>query len=464
MKATNKLQRVRPTQLSSSEHGKLPPQDIELEQIVLGAIMLEKSALIQVKEILKAEVFYNQIHQTMYNAIIQLDVENKPIDIMTVKDKLKKNGELESVGGSYYITQLTSRLASSANIESYAHILLQKYLQRELIKFSSQILNEAYDETIDVLELIERCSSDFNIIAEIPNGKSNKMVFVEILTLAISELEKREIMAKQNKLNGIPTGIVKLNHLLNGFQNGDLIIIASRPGMGKTAFSLFFSRVAVKATKKVLYFSLEMDKRHLCDRILIAESGVPADRYRSGYISKSERRLIEDTAAEIFDFKIFIDDKSGVKINYIRTQAQIAKRKNECDMIVIDYLQLIDATAENKSYNREAEIAVISRKCKQIAKELQVPALLLCQLSRNCENRGGDKKPMLSDLRESGAIEQDADIVIFPFRPDYYNLKDSNGDDLTGVGELIIAKHRNGLTGSIPFRHNDSITDFYDYE
>jgi len=442
--------------------GKIAPQAIDMEEAVLGAIMIEKNAIDDVFPILKEKYLYKESHQHIFKAILKLHADSEPIDLLTVTESLRRADCLEEVGGPYYISQLTSKVASAANIEYHAQIILQKYLQRAFITYSTRIHQLSFDPNCDVDELMDHAGSELeSIISEVFGNNSNQSYLPELLKQSLKEYDARTQLFKEGKVNGIPTPVNKLTHATNGWQNGDLIIVAGRPSMGKTAFVLACLNQAAKVNKKVAMFSLEMSGVRLTDRMLCGEADVMPERFRAGCLNSSELNDIEKAAGRLYNLGVYIDDNSGASMDYIKNRSRILHRKGECDLIIIDYLQLVE-TEKSKSKGREQEVAEMSRKAKLIAKELNVPVMLLAQLNRGLESRS-DKRPMLSDLRESGSIEQDADVVILLYRAEYYGIISDDNGSTRGKGELNIAKQRNGRIGTIYFGYNESLTKIYDY-
>lgn len=425
----------------ASEVGKLPPQAIDIEEAVLGAMMLEKTAINDAIDILQPESFYKEGHQKIFAAIQQLFQDSQPIDILTVTSKLRTNGHLDIVGGPAYIAGLTNRVASSANIEFHARIIQQKFIQRELIGIASNTIRDAYEETADVFDLLDKTESGLYKITQGNIRKDYRKMF-ELIHEAIDELEK----AKKNAdgVSGVPSGFSDLDRVTSGWQKSDMIVLAARPGMGKTAFVLSMARnAAVRFNKPVAVFSLEMSAIQLVNRLISAEAELESDKIRKGNLQPHEYEQMHVRIKGLSEAPLFIDDTPALSIFELRAKCRRLKQQHGIEMIIIDYLQLMTAGGEGKG-NREQEISTISRSIKQIAKELDVPIIALSQLSRSVETRGGDKKPMLSDLRESGAIEQDADIVAFIYRPEYYDLTEIDGIPTKGMAQIIIAKHRNG--------------------
>lgn len=434
-----------------NELGKIPPQAIDLEQAVLGAMMLEKNAVTDTIDILKSSSFYDPKHQYIYGAIRHLFGSSSPIDLLTVINQLKINGELEAAGGAAYISQLTSRVASTAHVEYHARVISEKYIKRELIRMSSEVIKEAYDDTMDVFDVLNTAEGELFKIAENNMGK-HVDIMQNVVRQAIEEIEK----ASQNKsgISGIPTGFIDLDKLTSGWQRSDMIVIAARPAMGKTAFVLSMARnTAVDHNMGVALFSLEMSSVQLVKRLIASESRLSAEKLRKGDLREHEFQQLHTRISKLATAPLYIDDTPGISVFDLRAKCRRLKMQYNIDMVIIDYLQLMTAGGNKGSGNREQEISTISRSIKEIAKELNIPIIALSQLSRSVEQRGGDKRPVLSDLRESGAIEQDADIVSFIYRPEYYGfMEDEAGNSNQGVGEIIVAKHRNGALDSVRLR------------
>ena len=439
--------------------GKLPPQAIELEEAVLGALMIEKDALNAVIDILHPESFYKEAHQKIFRAIHNLFHNTEPIDILTVTQSLKKSGELDIVGGPYYITQLTNRVASAANIEYHSRIILEKFIQRELIRISSEIVKEAYEDTSDVLMLLDKAEKNLFAIAE-GNLRRN---YEDIKALIAKNFKKiEEASTQKSGVTGVPSGFTELDRITAGWQKSDLIIMAARPGMGKTAFVLSLARnAAIKFNKPVAFFSLEMSSVQLVNRLISSETELQSDKLRRGQLANHEWEQLNSKIVPLTQAPIFIDDTPSLSILELRAKCRRLVAERKIELIIIDYLQLMVAGFDNRNFNREQEISTISRSLKSIAKELDVPIIALSQLSRAVESRGGSKKPQLSDLRESGAIEQDADLVMFIYRPDYYGLtEDEEHNNVNGMAEIIVAKNRNGALKSVQLKFIHQLTKF----
>jgi replicative DNA helicase len=444
----------------SESLGKLPPQALDLEEAVLGALMLEKGALNAVVEFLKPEHFYSEQHQEIYRAIIELFKGSEPVDMRTVVNQLRKDGKLELVGGAYYIAELTSRVSSGANIEYHARVVIEMAIKRNLIQIASQIHHDAYEDTTDVFELLDKTEQSIFEISD-SNLRKNYDNMRNLMYRAITELQK--LKEHKDGLTGVPSGFSALDRITSGWQNSDLIIIAARPGMGKTAFVVSAMRnAAVEFKKPVAIFSLEMASVQLVNRMISAEAELEGEKIRKGQLAEFEWQQLVHKTNRLSAAPIFIDDTPALTILELRAKCRRLKAEHGIQLIVVDYLQLMRGDIGG---NREQEIASISRALKGIAKELAVPVIALSQLSRGVETRGGDKRPQLSDLRESGSIEQDADLVIFLYRPEYYKITvDEEGMPTQGLGELIISKHRNGSTGSVKLKFIGKFTKFTDYD
>lgn len=461
---TKKRIAVSPVNTTQMGYGKLPPQAVDLEEAVLGALMLEKDALTAVIDILNPQSFYKESHQKIYEAITRLFQKSEPVDILTVTHELKKTGELDVVGGPYFITQLTNRVASAANIEFHARIIMEKHIQRELIRISSETIRDAFEDTSDVFNLLDKAEKNLFEIAE-GNIRKNYETMTELIGKAVKQIE----MAGQQDggVTGVPSGFTELDRTTSGWQKSDLIILAARPGMGKTALVLALARnSAVMFNKPVALFSLEMSSVQLVNRLIASETELPAEKLKKGNLAQHEWQQLNAKINKLTEAPIFIDDTPALSIFELRAKCRRLKAQKDIQMVIIDYLQLMSGgTGERNSGNREQEISAISRALKSIAKELNIPIIALSQLSRAVESRGGDKRPQLSDLRESGAIEQDADMVMFIYRPEYYQLmEDSEGRSNKGLAQVIIAKHRNGSLKDVNLRFIDTLAKFTDYE
>ena len=436
MNTTNRTNRAARAAMTYEQafaiNGNMPPQATEIEESVLGALILDQDALSNSIDIIRPEYFYSEENATIFRVISHLFAEGKPVDILTVSESLKKNGSLEAVGGNYKLVSLTSRITSAAHIEYHVRLLSEKYIQRELIRVSTETLRDAYDETSDVLEIND---SNFN---------SDILGMDTLVRNTIMDIEKNQTLAED--ASGLLTGFRTLDNKIGGFQKGTLVILAARPAMGKTALAINIARnMAVDFHKPVAIFSLEMTASELTSRLISAETSIEGRKFKAnGKLSEAEKEYIREKTNSLVKAPIYIDDNPGLTIFELRAKCRRLKQKYDIQMVFIDYLQLMQGGDAVKGGNREQEISYISRQLKALSKELSIPILALSQLSRAVETRGGSKKPVLSDLRESGAIEQDADIVMFIYRPAYYG---EGGEDDERLAKVIIAKHRAGETG-----------------
>ncbi len=442
--------------------GTVPPQAVELEEAVLGALMLERDSIIAVQEYVTPDAFYTEEHRLIYKAIESLSAELKPIDLYTVTECLKVRGELKKVGGAAYLAQLTQKVGSAANVEFHAKIIAQKYVQRELIRSATEIQRRSYDEDQDVTDLIGYAESEIFKVAE-GHVKRSVQNAKDVLHKAMLQIE--EASKNTSAFNGVPSGFMAVDRVTLGWQPSDLIIIAARPAMGKTAFVLSMARnMAIDHESPVAFFSLEMSSVQLMMRLIIAETGLSGTDLKSGRLTPEQWRHLESATKPLGTAPLFIDDTPALSVFEFRSKARRLKIHNDIKIIIIDYLQLMTGNADSRG-NREQEVAFISRTLKAIAKELNVPIIALSQLSRATETRGGSKRPQLSDLRESGAIEQDADIVAFIHRPEYYGMNtDENGMPTAGMAEIIIAKHRSGAATDVKLRFLKEQTRFMDLD
>lgn len=462
----NKQRARKKPEATNAVFGKLPPQNLEMEEAVLGAIMLEKDKLSDVTEILpKPECFYHDAHQKIYAAILDLMLDGSAIDMLTVTENLRKKGQLESIGGPYTIAKLTNSVVSSANITSHARVVMEKFLQREMIRVSGSILNQSYEEGADVFELLDKAETE---LFEISNNylRNDYKDLGNILIETLKNIE--ESKNRKEELIGVPTGYSHLDHLTAGWQKTDLVILAARPAVGKTAFALNLAINAAMDPLKptaVALFSLEMSCDQLARRMLSMVTEVQLRSISRGQMDDREFLQLTQRSDRLAKAKIFLDDQAGLNIFELRAKCRRLKDKHNINLIIIDYLQLMQGP-NVKGGNREQEISKISRELKGLAKDLQVPIIALSQLSRAVEQRGEKSKmPQLSDLRESGAIEQDADMVMFLYRPEYHGITaDENGDSVEGLTYLSVAKHRNGGLDTLQFRADLSIQKFYEYD
>ncbi|CAI8260068.1 MAG: Replicative DNA helicase [Bacteroidetes bacterium MED-G17] len=437
--------------------GKIPPQALELEEAVLGALMLEKNAAERVMDLLHPNCFYSDKHKVVFEAIKKLFADGEPIDLLTVKNQLAKNGTLEMAGGSVSIARLTNKVASAANLEFHSHLLIEKFIQRSLIQVSTEIGKEAYEETNDAFQLLDNAEKRLYAIKD-ESLKKNFNSIDDLVAKAIEQIESAK--SSSDTITGVPTGFNSLDKITNGFQKSDLIILAGRPGMGKTAFALTAARnAAVMFNKPVAVFSLEMSAVQLVTRLISGEVELSGEKLRQGNLSEFEMEQLLHKMNALSQANIFIDDTPQLTIFDLKAKARRLKQQKNIGLIVIDYLQLMRSD-EGSAKNREQEISHISRSLKGLAKELDIPIIALAQLSRAVEQRP-DKKPILSDLRESGSIEQDADIVGFIYRPEYYGItQDEEGNSMEGIASVDIAKHRNGATKSAFVRFKKEYAKF----
>ncbi len=440
--------------------GILPPQALEIEEAVLGALLIDNTALSEVIDILHKDAFYKEEHKLIFEAIRSLFNESHPIDILTVAAELKQEAKLKIVGGDYYLAHLSQKVSSSAHVEYHARIILQKHIQRELIGISSKIIEKAYDDTTDVLDLLDEAEQQLFNVAQ-GNLKRNYETSESLIKQAIARIEE---IAGQEGLSGVPSGFTAVDRITSGWQPSDLIIIAARPGMGKTAYVLSMARnMAIDHGKRVAFFSLEMSSVQLITRLISSETGLNSEKLRKGNLNDDEWKTLLGGVKDLEHAKLFIDDTPALSVFDLRAKCRRLAANNGLDIIIIDYLQLMTAGSDKKGGgNREQEISTISRSLKSLAKELAIPVIALSQLSRNVESRPS-KKPMLSDLRESGAIEQDADIVSFIYRPEYYGIHEwEDGDPADNQAEFIVAKHRNGSLEDVRLRFEGSLARFSD--
>lgn len=438
------------------ELGKVPPHDIEAEQAILGCMLTDKDSVISAIEVLKEDAFYREDNKAIYSAILGLYARSEPIDIITVKAELVENGNFERVGGLEYLASLPERVPTTANVEKYIKIVDEKAMLRNLINMSNELVALGYDETEEVDKIMDMAEKKVFELSQKKNSKGYSAI-KDVLVESFAKLE--ELYNQKGKISGIPTGFADFDLRTSGLHNSDLIILAARPAMGKSAFAInVATNVAVQAGKGVAIFNLEMSKEQVGNRILCSEAMVDSNKIRTGQVEDEDWVKLASTLGRLSDAPIYIDDTAGISIMEIRAKCRKLKLEKDIGLVVIDYLQLIQGSG-NRNSSREQEISEISRSLKILAKELDIPVIALSQLSRSVEKRD-DKRPMLSDLRESGAIEQDADIVIFLYRDDYYN-EDSPKKN---VAEAILAKHRGGSTGTVDLAWLPSYTKFANLE
>lgn len=447
--------------LGPNDMGKLPPQAIELEDSVLGALMIEKDAYATVADLLRPESFYKDQNRMVYEAIRALAAKDQPIDMLSVAEKLKSLGNLDKAGGIVYLTELTRKVASTAHLAYHAQVVAQKATARELIQMAARVEEAAYDETQDVEELMQVAESDIFEISQ----RAQKRDVTQIDPVIAEAFERMKKASKnEGNISGIPSGFKALDKITSGWQKSDLVIIAARPAMGKTAFVLSMAKnIAVNYHKPVAMFSLEMSNVQLVNRLIMNVCEIEGDKIKNGKLSKQEWSQLEHKINELLGAPIYVDDTPSLSVFELRSKARKLVKEHHIELIIIDYLQLMNASGMTFG-SREQEVSIISRNLKALAKELDIPIIALSQLNRGVEARTGvdGKKPQLSDLRESGAIEQDADMVCFIHRPEYYRLysDEKTGKDLRGLGQIIVAKHRNGATDEIWLRFRSKLAKF----
>jgi replicative DNA helicase len=458
----NKEYKSKNTDPLGSNIGKIPPQALELEEAVLGAIMIDKGATNTVLEILKPECFYSENNKKIFEAITVLFKAMQPVDILTVKEELSRCKQLDEIGGPLYLTKLTGRVASAAHAEFHARIIAQKYIQRELIRIATEIEKKAFDDEEDVDDLLDYSQNELFNLSD-GTIKRETQPIEDVLKDAIEQIKK----AGENVdgLSGVPSGFSDIDRVTSGWQRSDLIIIAARPSMGKTAFVLTMARnIAVNHKRAVGFFSLEMSSVQLVNRLIVAETELKSENIRNGKLSKEDWEVLDSKIKKLENANIYIDDTPAINIFELRSKCRRLVDQRKVELIVIDYLQLMSSTSDNKG-NREQEVSTISRSLKALAKELNIPIIALSQLNRSVETRTGSKRPQLSDLRESGAIEQDADIVIFIHRPEKYGFdKDDQELSTKGLAQIIIAKHRNGAVTDVNLKFIDNYAKFTDWD
>jgi replicative DNA helicase len=439
-----------------------PPQALDMEEAVLGALLLEKDAYFRISGMLSSKMFYKQSNQIIFDVVAELVAQSEPVDILTVKHALKAQSKLSFVGGATYLADLTNRVASSANIESHASVVAEKYIKREIISRGNEMIKSGYLSGSDAFEILDQSEQALFGLSQ----QSIKKGFKPISDLTIKTLDKMEaVRSNPGSVSGMPTRFTELDKMLSGLHKTDLVVLAARPAMGKTALALQIARniAANPNLKGAGFFSLEMGAVQLTQRLIVAESEMDAQKVRNGTLEDYEWKQMLQRIPKLSKSNIFIDDTPAVSIGELRTKARKLKREKDIDVLIVDYLQLMRGS-RTKSANREQEISSISRGLKIVAKELDVCVIALSQLNRSVESRGGNKKPMLSDLRESGAIEQDADIVLFLYRPEYYGFEtDDEGNSTLGLAEVIIAKQRNGPTGTAKLQFISKYGKFQDW-
>ena len=445
----NKPRRQRKAAPVDNTYGHLQPQALDVEKAVLGALMIDKDAYAVVCEMLHPESFYEPRNQKVYAAVRDLSMAERPVDVLTVTEQLAKNGDLEEVGGPVYVAELSSRVASSANIEYHARIIAQKYLARQLISFASVIETKAFDDTTDIDDLMQEAEGSLFELSQ-RNMKKDYTQIDPVIKNAVEVIQKAA--ANKDGITGVPTGYHKLDDITSGWQASDLVIIAGRPAMGKTSFALSMAKnIAADYKVPMAFFSLEMSNVQLVNRLISNCCEIQGKKIQNGQLQPDEWERLDKRMNDLIGAPLYVDDTPGLSVFELRTKARRLVREHGVKLIMIDYLQLMNANGMRFS-SRQEEVSTISRSLKGLAKELDIPILALSQLNRGVESREGleGKRPQLSDLRESGAIEQDADMVLFVHRPEYYHIyQDDNGRDLHGMAQIIIAKHRKGATADV---------------
>lgn len=440
--------------------GLKPPSDVATEAAVLGALLIAKDAYTTVCDTLRPEVFYEPAHRLIYEAIQTLGAAQQPIDFITVINQLEKNETLEKAGGRAFIVGLTTNIGSAAHIEYHAKIVMQKYLARELITFGSKVQSSAFDESNDIEEVMQVTEGELFELSQ-RNVKKDVTQIDPVIMQAVAQMQASS--QRTSGLSGLESGYRELDRLTSGWQNSDLIIIAARPAMGKTAFVLSMAKnMAVNHNVPVALFSLEMSNVQLVNRLIVNVCEIPGEKIKSGRLESYEWEQLDFKIKELYDAPIYVDDTPSLSVFELRTKARRLVREHGVRCIIIDYLQLMNASGMSFG-SREQEVSTISRSLKGLAKELNIPIIALSQLNRGVESRQGaeGKRPQLADLRESGAIEQDADMVCFIHRPEYYKItEDERGNSLVGLAEIIIAKHRNGATGDVRLRFKGDYAKF----
>lgn len=439
------------------DYGKIPPQATDLEEAVLGALMIDPDITDNVLSLLKPEMFYTQANQIVFESLKELYGSGKQIDILTISEQLRKKQQLEQIGGVVYLSQLTSRIGSGAHAAEHAMIILQKFVMREGVRIASQLSEMAFDESTEPEDMIAQMFSNVNDLQSVLTSTKRGSTLQEALEMSAEGYFNRVKMRKIGQTTGVKTPLKSIDKMTSGWQQSDLIIVAARPSMGKTAFAISCATEAAKSARAPVIFSIEMTTEKLADRIIIGEGHLDPNQFRGGSLSPHDEQLIEKVISDMSHLGIHIDDTPKQSVSDIWGKCRILKNKNECDMVIIDYVGLIQSV-KGRGKSREQEVSEISSSLKAMAKDLNIPVMVLSQLNRGVEMRQ-DKRPNLSDLRESGSLEQDADLVAMLYRDEYYNPGNN-----VGVGECIIAKHRNGPCGMIEFLYNTSLTRIYEEE
>jgi len=461
-------QRRRRDATTEQAFSRVPPQAVPLEEAVLGAILIDSDAISNVIEFLKPACFYDRRNELIFEAAKLLFEKHQPVDLLTVTEELKRNNNLEEAGGNFHVAELTSKVTSSANVEYHARIIAEKYILREMIAISSRIQTDAFEDSADVFDLLDKAESELFDISQSYLSRSYQRMS-SVVHEAYMELDR--ISKIEGGMQGVPSGFSNLDRITSGWQKSDLIILAARPSMGKTALALQLARnAAVDYNQGVAIFSLEMSTNQLANRLLSMEAEINGGKLKNADMAPHEWEQLRQSVERLGSAPIFIDDTPGINIFELRAKCRRLKKQHDIKLIVVDYLQLMTGPSDKRSSSREQEISQISRSLKGLAKELEVPVIALSQLSREVEKRGGAKRPVLSDLRESGAIEQDADIVAFIYRPEYYDLgaqgehMDTPDGYSPGESSILISKHRNGPTGDARVRFQKDFAKFEDWD
>lgn len=445
--------------------GKILPQSVDIEIAVLGAILNDKNSLSEISDILIPDAFYKEENQKIFSAILELDRQDKQIDILTVTEELRKRKELDEIGGALYISQLLTNVISSAHILEHAMVVKEKYLLRELIRVSSELNQRAYDDSVDISDIIDYSNQLFDDFNEMAAGKSCFKHLSGVLNQVMEVFQKREALAKEGKLVGLRTPLKKLNEFTGGWRS-ELIVIAARPGAGKSAWALALAKTLAFENIPICIYSLEMSDYSLAERLIYAEADMSdGDIYKAnhGYMDDTIWVKIKRAKSRLEKLPIYIDDNSCVDVNYIKSHSRIMHKKGLCKIIIIDYIQLTGGKRERGKSKAEM-IGDICKELRTLRKNLDIPIILLSQLNRDLEKRGSNKRPQLSDIKESGSIEESADMIMFIHREAYYKIaEDDQGNSTEGIGELIIAKNKNGPVDTIKFSHNNSLTKIFDY-
>jgi len=433
----------------------------EAEEAVISAVIAESTAFAFISSILRPEMFYKDQYALIYRAVEALYDKAERIDAISIAEQLRRTGNLDAVGGAFALTELMLKVGSASHIETHALLVQQEYYRRRVYETANKIVNLSSDPTNDIADVIDKAQANIDSIMADAYRKDDNIALSASAYSAFQSYFERERASKQGLTTGIETGVPLLNKLSRGWQNGNLVIIAARPAMGKTSVALHMAKSAASKGFRPVIFSLEMSHTELSNKLILSESDIDPTRFKNGGLSQSEINNMEKGAGIVCSLSMTISDKSDITVRQIKNTAKLLKKQDKCDVVFIDYLQLINCKSDNRNYNRENEVSQTSRALKIMAKELEIPVIVLSQLSRNCEERA-KKRPLLSDLRESGAIEQDADVVMFLFRPEYYNIRTYEDKDTKGMLIIDIAKGRNLPTCEIEFAYNEQFTKFFD--